>query len=168
MSDDNGDDPEDQNPAKDGSNSPKSKKSSVGSDLIQIIPKLLWFGLATFALCHFYPILDSLLRQRAISKVGVLSFQVEFAKDDFKKSPNPGLIKIDEEFKGLEEKIKANVKQLVGASVLWVDDNHPIQNIYERQGLNHLGIQIDMARSSEEALQMMQIVKYRPCYHGHG
>lgn len=46
-----------------------------------------------------------------------------------------------------------------GAQVLWVDDN-PGNNIYERMALKSLGIAIDVAVSTQEALQMLELQSY--------
>ena len=48
---------------------------------------------------------------------------------------------------------------LRGAQVLWVDD-HPINNLNERQILRSYGVFIDLARSTEEALDMLQAIRY--------
>jgi CheY-like chemotaxis protein len=48
---------------------------------------------------------------------------------------------------------------LQGAQLLWVDDN-PDNNIYERRIFRSLGIFVDLARSSEEAISMLQLTKY--------
>jgi len=48
---------------------------------------------------------------------------------------------------------------LQGAQLLWVDDN-PDNNIYERRIFRSLGIFVDLARSTEEAIGMLQLTKY--------
>ena len=48
---------------------------------------------------------------------------------------------------------------LHGAQVLWVDD-HPSNNLNERQILRSYGVFIDLARSSEEALDMLEETRY--------
>jgi CheY-like chemotaxis protein len=48
---------------------------------------------------------------------------------------------------------------LRGASVLWVDDN-PRNNLYERMVLTSLGIRVDIALSTEEALFMTAHMEY--------
>jgi DNA anti-recombination protein RmuC len=48
---------------------------------------------------------------------------------------------------------------LQGAQILWVDDN-PSNNIYERRLLRSLGVFIDLARSTDEALEMLQDTYY--------
>jgi len=48
---------------------------------------------------------------------------------------------------------------LQGARVLWVDDN-PDNNLYERMTLDSLGVTIDLAFSTGEALSMLSRTKY--------
>jgi len=48
---------------------------------------------------------------------------------------------------------------LHGAQILWVDD-HPENNIYERRVFRSLGIFVDLARSTEEALEMLRQTRY--------
>lgn len=48
---------------------------------------------------------------------------------------------------------------LRGAQILWVDD-HPSNNLNERQILRAYGVFIDLARSSEEALAMLEETRY--------
>jgi CheY-like chemotaxis protein len=48
---------------------------------------------------------------------------------------------------------------LQGAQILWVDDT-PSNNIYERRLLRSLGVFVDLARSTAEAVEMLQDAKY--------
>jgi CheY-like chemotaxis protein len=48
---------------------------------------------------------------------------------------------------------------LQGAQLLWVDDN-PDNNIHERRIFRSLGIFVDLARSTQEAIGMLQHTKY--------
>lgn len=41
------------------------------------------------------------------------------------------------------------------AALLWVDD-HPENNLYERQALEAMGLRVELARSTDEALNLMQ------------
>ncbi len=50
-------------------------------------------------------------------------------------------------------------RQLEGASVLWVDDR-PMNNTYERQALEALGIQFTISKSTEDALERLQRKSY--------
>ncbi len=50
-------------------------------------------------------------------------------------------------------------RQLEGASVLWVDDR-PMNNTYERQALEALGIQFTISKSTEDAVEKLQRKHY--------
>ena len=50
-------------------------------------------------------------------------------------------------------------RQLEGASVLWVDDR-PMNNTYERQALEALGIQFTISKSTEDAVERLQKKTY--------
>jgi CheY-like chemotaxis protein len=50
-------------------------------------------------------------------------------------------------------------RQIQGSSVLWVDDR-PINNTYERQALEALGIQFSISKSTEDALERLQRKTY--------
>ena len=51
------------------------------------------------------------------------------------------------------------MRRLQGSRILWVDDR-PDNNIFERQALEALGINIDLATSTEEAMQLVQRRSY--------
>jgi CheY-like chemotaxis protein len=50
-------------------------------------------------------------------------------------------------------------RQLKQASVLWVDDR-PLNNTYERQALEALGIQFTISKSTEDALERLKKKRY--------
>ena len=53
----------------------------------------------------------------------------------------------------------ATARQLEGTIVLWVDDR-PINNTYERQALEALGIQFTISKSTEDALEKLKQKTY--------
>lgn len=55
----------------------------------------------------------------------------------------------------LRARIRRNAGQLVGAYVLWVDDGGALQNSWERRALSALGVAIDTASSTDEALDLL-------------
>jgi CheY-like chemotaxis protein len=50
-------------------------------------------------------------------------------------------------------------RQLEGEQVLWVDDR-PMNNVYERQALEALGIQFTISKSTEDALERLERKRY--------
>ncbi len=62
--------------------------------------------------------------------------------------------------KVVEQLVTPNTtRQLAGATVLWVDDR-PINNTYERQALEALGIQFTISKSTEDALEKLRQKNY--------
>ncbi len=55
--------------------------------------------------------------------------------------------------------IPGTVQQLVGTLALWVDDR-PINNTYERQSLETLGVQFTISKSTEDALERLRRKQY--------
>jgi CheY-like chemotaxis protein len=64
-----------------------------------------------------------------------------------------------ESMPSVEHRASVVTPLLQGARVLWVDDN-PINNLYERTFLASLGIPVDLAVSTEEALYMAARLRY--------
>ena len=56
----------------------------------------------------------------------------------------------------LVDRINRSAPQLVGAYVLWVDDGGALQNSWERRALGSLGVAIDTARDTDEAISLLQ------------
>jgi CheY-like chemotaxis protein len=79
------------------------------------------------------------------------------AQDD---TTQPDIEKTKEIAKLVEQLITPNTaRQLEGAIVLWVDDR-PINNTYERQALEALGIQFTISKSTEDALEKLKQKTY--------
>jgi CheY-like chemotaxis protein len=56
----------------------------------------------------------------------------------------------------LRDRIQRSTNQLAGASILWVDDAGASRNTWERRALNSLGLAIDTATSTDQALGLLQ------------
>lgn len=68
--------------------------------------------------------------------------------------------KTKEVVKVVEQLVTAKTtRQLDGANVLWIDDR-PINNSYERQALEKLGIQFTISKSTEEAVAKLEHKSY--------
>lgn len=68
-------------------------------------------------------------------------------------------IPIDLPFEQVKRRAKLVSSAIHGAQILWVDD-YPGNNIYERTTLKSMGIMIDLAISTEEALVLQSMNKY--------
>jgi CheY-like chemotaxis protein len=77
------------------------------------------------------------------------------------RSPDSGLGRTDVDPGDAAEALPNSriMRRLQGSRILWVDDR-PDNNIFERQALEALGVKIDLATSTEEALQLVRRRSY--------
>ncbi len=131
------------------------------SDLIKILPQIAWIFFAFYAFHALYgPFLNYADRGK-ISELSAWQVQIKFAKENLAQvEPKSGGIKTPLEFAPFEERIKRLANKIAGASILWVDDNHPTQNLYERKAFAALGINIDMVKSTQDAISMINLTSY--------
>lgn len=129
-------------------------------DLTKLVPAVLWFLFVVGVVCLFYrPIRQELLpRLSGLNFMGVeFSFveaSIDAAIELAKKSPQWKVDISPEEKERAIARAKRHVGLFKGASFLWVDD-HPENNLNERKMFRQLGAEIDIARSSDEALEML-------------
>jgi CheY-like chemotaxis protein len=72
----------------------------------------------------------------------------------------PGTEKVKEIARSVDQLVTPGASpHLEGSTVLWVDDR-PINNTYERQALEALGIQFTISRSTEDALEKLKQKTY--------
>lgn len=140
-------------------------------EFAKLIPQLLWIVLAAIALAILAPDFRSLLRTDEISKIGIGVIQIELARvpSKLKKDSDSdhdlggeGVLsqiskadrdRISERFREMSQKTK-------GASLLWVHNKHPYQNVLERRVLVAAAINVDIAKSTEEALSWLAQSNY--------
>jgi CheY-like chemotaxis protein len=133
--------------------------------LIEIIPSLLWFFLVVFILILFYrPIRDNLLPRIGGFKAG--GVEILFAADSIDASielaeKNPRWkVKVSAvDKRRVLNRVKQHLNVLKGAQVLWVDD-YPENNVNERRMFRQLETEIDTARNTQEALDILKSGRY--------
>lgn len=137
-----------------------SRVRFVSSELIQLVPKVLWFLFAVAAFALVYRPVMGRLDRGEVTKVGFALFQIEFAKREFEKAarlaPRDGQAS-PRGFEYFSDRIERSSAVLLGAKVLWVDDKQPAQNFAERRALSSLGLNFDTARSTDEAQQLFDL-----------
>jgi hypothetical protein len=115
-------------------------------EIVKLVPQLLWFVLAAIILTKLLPDFRAVLEaggsDRQIGKDGVLS---QISESDRNK--------IAARFRAMSSKTR-------GASVLWVHDKHPSQNVLERRVLVSAGINVDLAPSTTEAMSWLAQSNY--------
>lgn len=137
-----------------------NSSNSLAIELIKIIPSTLWFFLVLVILIFFYrPLRDELLPNLSAFKAGwvELSFVKEFidaAIELAEKSPQWKVkVPLADKERALN-RAKQNAKIFKDAQILWVDD-HPENNLNERRMFHRLKAEIDTARSTKEALDIL-------------
>ncbi|MBN1483946.1 MAG: response regulator [Chloroflexia bacterium] len=134
----------------------------IVSQLIGLIPSAIWFLLVLILVLVFYkPIRHDLLpRLGGLRLMGVeMTFareELEQALEESRKSEKPVS---EKEQSQLLRRAQRAAPALQGAQILWVDD-HPEFNLSERRLLRSLGIYVDLARSTGEALPLLRQTDY--------
>ncbi len=134
-------------------------------ETIKIIPSLFWFILICILLKIFYPMIrDDLLPKLTAFEAAGLKFS--FVKDALdaavelaEKSP---LWKVDVSLPQKETAInraKKNIALFRGTKLLWVDDI-PENSFNERKMLQKLGASIDISRTTEDAVKVIDRSDY--------
>jgi CheY-like chemotaxis protein len=86
-------------------------------------------------------------------KIFEKSRELALQSDSSRTEASPISADIPPDLRGRIEKRRT---KLLGAAVLWVDDQGPRQNAWERRSLSTLGVSIDTATTTEEALDLLQ------------
>jgi hypothetical protein len=143
------------------------RRASLEVATLNLVPHILWIGLAAYALWVFHLPLLQLFEERRVSKVAIGIFELDFAQQavaSIKDTPNikevRGIPKTWSEFKPIADRAERINDYLRGAIVLWVDDKDPSQNVAERRALEAFGIHFDLAPSSEEAFKWLDRAHY--------
>jgi CheY-like chemotaxis protein len=134
-------------------------------ELIKLIPSLLWFGLVVSVIIIFYrPIKNELLPNISSLKAGGVEFSfvrasIDAALELAEKSPQ---WKVEVSLQDKEyalNRAKNHLRVLKNAQILWVDD-HPENNLNERRMFRQLNVETDIAKSTEEALEVLENASY--------
>jgi CheY-like chemotaxis protein len=137
----------------------------IATELVKLIPSILWFFLVIFLLVLFYrPIRDDLLPN--LSAFKAMGVELSFVKDSIdaalelaQKSPQ---WKVEVSSKDKEHALRRAKKHLQvfsDAQLLWVDD-HPENNLNERRMFRQLKAEVDTAKSTEEAIGILKSGRY--------
>jgi CheY-like chemotaxis protein len=134
-------------------------------ELIKIIPSILWFFLFIFVFFLFYrPIRDQLLPNLSSFKAYGIEFTIvqdlmDAALELAEKSPQWKVEVPNEDKKRALNRAKKHLKIFRDAQILWVDD-HPENNLNERRMFRQLKAEMDIAKSTEEALDILEKMNY--------
>ena len=152
-------------------------------ELIKLIPSLLWILLVVVILILFYrPIRDVLFPR--LSGIKAMGMEFSFLKDSMdaaiakarehddtmtkqvrgvqkrgklelaEKSPQWKVVVPPEEKQFVINRVLQHKDILSGAQILWVDD-HPENNLNERKMFKQLYVEVDTAKSTDEAIEVL-------------
>lgn len=131
----------------------------VTVELIRLIPSGLWILFLTVMVAVFYrPIKHRLLPR--MSGFRVFGIELTFASEELDKAVATGRPQVSTDERSLVLQRAATVASVIrGGKILWVDDN-PDNQVHERRTLHSLGVSIDLAGSTDEALSMLGQTDY--------
>ncbi len=134
-------------------------------NIVELTSLLLWFFLAVALLIVFYkPIRHELLPK--LSGMNVMGVEFAFVEDSIdaaielaEKNPQWKVEIPPADKKRVLNRAKQHLAIFRQAQILWVDD-HPENNRNERRMFRQLGAEIDIAKSTDEALDMFSNAGY--------
>jgi hypothetical protein len=139
---------------------PAPTASRLQPELLQLVPKLLWFVLAAVVLLLSYKPLLSRVESGDVSKVSFATFQIEFARQDFQRAASrvqgsspPA------ELKAYADRIESAGQKLIGAKALWVTEQDALRYLPERRALSSLGISFDLVSTNQQARDLLDATK---------
>ncbi len=129
-------------------------------NIVELTSLLLWFSLVVAVLIVFYkPIRHELLPR--LSGMNVMGVEFGFVEDSIdaaielaEKNPQWKVEMLPTDKKRALNRAKQHLDIFRQAQILWVDD-HPEHNVNERRMFRQLGAEIDIAKSTDEALEML-------------
>jgi len=142
-----------------------SELVNIATELVKLIPSILWFLLVVILVLLFYrPIRDDLLPNLTSLKAG--GVELSFIKDSIdaalelaQKSPQWKVVVSSKDKEQALKRARKHLQVFRDAQFLWVDD-HPENNLNERRMFRQLKAEIDTARSTEEALKILKNGRY--------
>jgi hypothetical protein len=177
-----------------GKTSTSEVSSSAGQnlriELVRMIIPLLWFIFAAVAFICLFPLAQTAIKQGNIEKIKVGVIEVDLALAHVPVRLSANSVEIAKEAVPISpterKRISARFEQMSGktkgATILWVDDKHPYQNVLERRVFLAAEISVDLARSTSEAMEWLTRSNYNvvitdadrsaskdppaPCYQG--
>jgi CheY-like chemotaxis protein len=133
----------------------------VWLEAIKAAPPLLWGILALIIVFEIGPDLLRLVKIAAVTKIGIGAINLELAQRRLGEVRGLDATGIPPAVQVQLKRRFANVADYASeAQILWVDDQNPQQNARERRVLSTLSIPIDLANSTNEALNWLGHADY--------
>ena len=137
----------------------------MATELVKLIPSLLWFFFAVAIFCIFYKsiryeLLPNLIGLKAIGvELSFIKDSIEAALALAEKSPQWKVEVPPADKEQALNRAKRHLKIFRDTQILWVDD-HPENNLNERRMFRQLRCEIDIAKSTKEAIEMLKNCGY--------
>jgi hypothetical protein len=151
----------------------QSKKTKVAEtpqpvwiEAVRVGVPLLWFIFAVVAFTRLLPLAETVLKEGGINKITVGIIEVQLQQVTAKAGANPvEIAKADlfipkEKQKQISARFARMSENTKGATLLWVDDNHPYQNVSERRVFLAANVYVDLATDTSEAMKWLSRSKY--------
>jgi CheY-like chemotaxis protein len=135
------------------------------AEIVKSIPAVLWFILFVIILLLFYrPLRNELLP--SLTGFKAMGVEISFVKDSIEaaielaeKSPQWKVEISPKDKERVLSRVKKHLKIFRDVQILWVDD-HPENNLNERGMFHQMKAEIDIAKSTEEALHILKNGRY--------
>ena len=137
----------------------------MATELVKLIPSLLWFFFAVAIFFIFYKtiryeLLPNLIGLKAIGvELSFIKDSIEAALALAEKSPQWKVEVPPADKEQALNRAKRHLKIFRDTQILWVDD-HPENNLNERRMFRQLRCEIDIAKSTKEAIEMLKNCGY--------
>lgn len=128
----------------------------VWFEVIKLAPQFAWLAIGILLLSSFSGPVLKMLEHSNITKFGIGVLSIEVAQSQIKKAATEQNQNIPQT---LNSRIERLPRTLFDSSILWLDDN-PQNNVSERRALSSLGLTVDTARTTNEALKMLSTSSY--------
>lgn len=133
--------------------------TQIEAELIGLIPNVLWVLLIAGIVAAFYRPLRNQILPR-LGGVNAFGVQVTFIQQELDKViAQQGPNVTDKERSLVLRRAQRMMTITQGAQILWVDDA-PDNNVYLRGLLRSLGIFVDLAKNTFDAVSMAALTKY--------
>ena len=134
-------------------------------EVIKLIPSFVWFLLVVIVIIKFYkPVRYELLPK--VSDIKAMGVEFSFIKNSIDaaleladKNPKWKIEVPEAAKKNVLNRAKEHFNVFQNATILWIDDN-PENNLNEWRMFLQLNVKIELAKSTESALEMLHQKKY--------
>ena len=132
------------------------RQTPLWLETLKLVPQLAWVLVGACILFLFVGPLLRTLEQGNITKLGIGVVQIEFAQKKIEQAATAQKQTVPTALKARIERVP---RVVFDAAILWLDDD-PAKNVAERRALASLGLTVDTARTTAEALTMLSAGRY--------